>query len=147
VIFENPTYLGKAAAIEQLASASASDRGNAIVALALNETDGEWALERCAEMAKDADANVRRLAAVCLGHLARLHRDLDPSGFAPAFRRLAADPDPDVQEGVQDAADDLRTFLRVRITPTTIESLPEPTEDEISSEADALLAEEGSKPS
>lgn len=49
-------------------------------------------------------------AAISLGHLARLHGQLDLAIVMPELKKLAADSGTDGQ--AQDARDDIRTFLR-----------------------------------
>ena len=84
---------------------------HALVAIALNEPDRRWVQAECTRLSTHADANLRRLSAVCIGHLGRLHGEVDRAAAESLLRRLAADPDAEVRGGVEDALGDLEVFL------------------------------------
>lgn len=62
-----------------------------LVALALHEDDAAWVEHTCLEFAGHPSPNVRAVAATCLGHLARIHRQLNLELVLPALRRLLQD--------------------------------------------------------
>jgi hypothetical protein len=50
------------------------------------------------------------MAAICLGHLARIHGTLDLDVVEPALERVLRDPN--TTGDVQDALDDIRVFAK-----------------------------------
>jgi hypothetical protein len=57
----------------------------------------------------DGDAGIRATAALCIGHVARIHRVLDLDRVLPALQRLQSDPE--VGWRVADVIDDIESFL------------------------------------
>lgn len=81
----------------------------ALIALAFHEPDWRWAQDRCLEALDHESPVVRGLAALCLGHVARIHRRLDLDRVRPRLEALA--PDPDAGGRAQDALADIARFL------------------------------------
>ena len=84
----------------------------ALLRLALHDPDWRWVQEQCLRFVGHPDVWVRRNAATSLGHLARLHRQLDSSRVIPVLEKLKKDPE--VASEAETALDDLTIFLRPR---------------------------------
>jgi HEAT repeat len=82
---------------------------DALIGVTFHDPDWRWVQEHCLEFLNHENADVRRLAATCLGHIARIHRQLDRDVVVPALKRLEADPE--VAGTASDALDDIRMFL------------------------------------
>ena len=113
-VFHNPDPLTPATAHAALRGPDPTAAANAIVALALHEDDWRWVQAECEWLATHPEANLRRLSAVCLGHLARLHGVIDRERAEAQLRSLAVDPDRWVRGAVEDALGDFKVFLRWR---------------------------------
>ncbi|MEJ7813409.1 MAG: Imm53 family immunity protein [Gemmatimonadaceae bacterium] len=87
------------------------DVARALVAVTLAAEERAWIEGECVRLAHYPDPNVRRVIAVCLGHLARIHGTLSLDAVEPVLRQLERDPDPSVVGAVADARDDIRQFL------------------------------------
>ncbi|MEU8183491.1 hypothetical protein AB0B85_17405 [Micromonospora sp. NPDC049044] len=76
--------------------------------------DGDWreAQELHLRLLEHEDHDVSAVAAICLGHLARVHRQLDERRVVAALRRARALPH--VSGTADDALDDVRSFLHPR---------------------------------
>ena len=85
---------------------------NALVGVAFHDPDWRWVQSQCALLASHSSSAVRGLVATCLGHLARIHRQIDRDVVDPILESLAADRDPAVAGRVQDTLDDFDIFLR-----------------------------------
>jgi hypothetical protein len=81
-----------------------------IISLALNESDSSWVEKQALMLLKHPHPNVRGAAATSLGHLARLHRDLNLKNVLPVLRALQEDPVVAGRAG--DAIDDIEMFMR-----------------------------------
>ena len=82
----------------------------ALVSIALNDSDWRRAQNKCLEFLSDESPDVRALAATCLGHIARIHRQLDKEKVLIAFREHLDDSI--ISGQIADALDDIDIFLR-----------------------------------
>jgi hypothetical protein len=93
-----------------LRSPEKMDRLAALLSATYYDPDWRWVQSRCLDFLSHADYEERRLAATCLGHLARIHKQLD---IELVLSRLAPlKNDSLVGNSVQDALDDIRFFLK-----------------------------------
>jgi hypothetical protein len=81
-----------------------------LVAAAFHDSDWPWIKSLCLYFAASPHGRLRLIAAVCLGHLARIHRTLDLEICLPVLMTLA-DEDPAVRESAEDALDDIARFV------------------------------------
>ena len=88
---------------------------DALVNVAFYDPDWRWVQDICLDLARSKTAFVRMVAAICLGHVARIHRQLDVANVAPVLRKLLADPDVYVRGAAEDAIGDVRIFMQVVI--------------------------------
>jgi hypothetical protein len=110
--FENPKPMSRADAEAHLRSADSHARINALLAMAYHEPDWRWVQDQCLAMLHDPHVDVRAMAALCLGHVARLHRRLDLDRVLPALTALL--PAEIVGSRARDALDDIETFITGR---------------------------------
>jgi hypothetical protein len=83
----------------------------ALVAAAFHNADWGWAQNWCLYFARSPHGSLRTIAAVCLGHLARIHRTLNLEVCLPVLVTLKEDADPAVRGGAADALDDIALFV------------------------------------
>jgi hypothetical protein len=110
--FENPKPLLRADAEEKLRSADSTSRVDALLALAFYDSDWRWVQDRCLSMLDDPHVDVRAMAALCFGHLARIHRQLDLDRVIPALKAVLDTPV--VGAKARDALDDIEVFITGR---------------------------------
>lgn len=70
-IFDNPGPVDRAHALAILEGSEDDRIASTLVALALHDPDGEWIEGVCWRMAEHPNRDVRGLAGLCLGHVAR----------------------------------------------------------------------------
>jgi HEAT repeat protein len=110
----SPSYepiprLPRELAEEQLSSDQPELRSEAILSLALYDRDWKDVQERCLTLIQDDNKDVASTAVLALGHLARLHKQLDVPRVVAALQTAAADP---ILAGrVADALDDIEIFV------------------------------------
>jgi hypothetical protein len=82
----------------------------ALVGLALNANEN-WHLVQdvCLELIVDSDPTISAIAATCLGHLARIHGELDLEIVVPALRALMSNPK--TSSYASDALEDIEMFV------------------------------------
>jgi hypothetical protein len=107
--YEEPRPVSRA---ELAAALSAGDRERAtaaMVSLAFYDPDGEWLTATfLAILERDDEADeLRAIAATCLGHVARIHRAIDPR-VVDVLRRFVDNPA--VGPYAQNALDDIEVF-------------------------------------
>jgi hypothetical protein len=93
-----------------LRSGDKQDIQNALLSAAYNDPEWKWVQVQCLALTHHNDHNVRWVAATCLGHLARIHRQLDLDLVLQRLTEMKADPL--VSAGVNDALDDIRFYLK-----------------------------------
>src|ERR1700722_9774317 len=93
-----------------------SGNENAIIAALLSgayyDSDWRWVQGICLRFLDHADLGVRSNAAICLGHIARIHRNLDLEVVLPKLMALKSDTA--IAPWVEDALEDIHFFLRVQ---------------------------------
>jgi Immunity protein 53 len=82
-----------------------------LLAVTLGGEDRRWVQDECVRLAYYPDAGVRRVIALCLGHLARIHGELDLAEVEPTLAQLERDPDESVVATVADARADIAQYL------------------------------------
>jgi hypothetical protein len=82
----------------------------ALVGLALNESE-DWRLVQniCLEHIADRDWTIRAIAATCLGHLARIHGELDLEIVVPELQALMRNSK--TSSYASDALEDIEMFI------------------------------------
>jgi hypothetical protein len=81
-----------------------------LVRVAYHEPDCVWAQDRCLRFCDHEDSQVRSVAALCLGHIARIHGKLDLKKVIPVLRRLLKDEL--TASRAEDALDDIKRYVR-----------------------------------
>ena len=94
---------------------TASEISQTLVTLALYASDWKPVEQYCLDFLESADAGVRKVAATCLGHLARLHQQLDLDRVLAALYKHLSDPDKYVAGAANDALDDIEIFMHVPV--------------------------------
>src|SRR5438128_635303 len=90
--FEKVPVLSREEALATLHDGDDAAKMVAMLSLALNDPDAVFVQDRCMELLTDSDPEIRGTAALCLGHVARIHRQIDRIRVIPALQRLASDP-------------------------------------------------------
>lgn len=86
--YVEPAPIERADAEMQFATAKSFDICDALVRITYNEPDWRWAQECCLRFAEHPDSGIRRVAANCIGALARIHKCLDLDKVFPVLRKL-----------------------------------------------------------
>ena len=87
-----------------------SDIQDALLSAAYYDLEWRWVQGQCLNYLSHSDPDIRYIAATCLGHVARIHRELDIELVLPRLHELRADPL--IASGVNDALDDIKFFLK-----------------------------------
>lgn len=85
---------------------------HALISAALYDPDWKWVQNLLLRNLTHEAIEVRGAAATALGHLARVHRQVDLALVRPALQRLLHDAD--VSGRAQDALDDISVFVRAQ---------------------------------
>lgn len=86
-----------------------------LVALALYDSDWKKVETYCLEFLEHPDAGVRRVAATCIGHLARIHHRLNLHLVLPALYRHQVDQGEYVAGNVDNALSSIERFMYVPV--------------------------------
>ena len=85
---------------------------DALFSAAYFDPDWRWVQGACLRFLDHTDAGVRSTAAICLGHIARIHKNLDLDLVLPKLLSFKADVA--IRRSVEVALEDIRFFLRVQ---------------------------------
>jgi len=80
-----------------------------LIRITYHDSDWKWAQAQCLNFGKHPMPEVRRSAATCLGHLARIHGVLDIDVVCSLLNELLKDSD--VSGYAQNALDDIDIYL------------------------------------
>ena len=84
---------------------------DALLSAAYYDPDWRWVQGVSLRFLDHADVWVRRTAATCFGHIARIHKTLDLDLVLPKLQVLRGDPA--ISSSVESALEDIHLFLRV----------------------------------
>ncbi len=79
-----------------------------LVSAAFYESDWRWVQDKCLDFLNFNDPNIRGLAATCLGHVARIHHQLDKEKVISSLRKHLKDHA--ISGQIEDALDDIEIF-------------------------------------
>lgn len=107
--FRNPPPINRITAEKAFAAGIAAEICDALASVVLHEKDWRWSQAQCLHFLNHANPELSGLAATCLGHIARIHRQLDRDLVITALRKRLDDPE--IGGRVQDALDDIQMFV------------------------------------
>lgn len=77
---------------QALAGEAPEEAARALLRMALNDRDRQWAERKCLAALRDSREEVRPAAITSLGHLARIHRVITNEAAVQELRKLQDDP-------------------------------------------------------
>jgi hypothetical protein len=83
---------------------------DALLSAAFYDPEWRWVQGQCLAFSHHSDRNVRWISATCLGHLARIHRQLDLELVLPRLVEMRADSL--LSSAAEDALEDIRFFMK-----------------------------------
>lgn len=104
-----PQPISRADARAVFASGDAERISRTLVRLAYHDPDWTWVQNQCLRFLEASDPMVVTAAATSLGHLARMHRQLDLARVLPALQSLLGDEE--VAGFAEDALLDISHFM------------------------------------
>jgi hypothetical protein len=110
VRFHDVRPIDRAEAEAAFESGDTAAVNRALVSVAYHDPDWRWVQDVCLRFLEHDDAAVKGLAATCLGHLARIHRQLDRERVIHRLEALSDDPE--LRGRAEDALDDIEHYLR-----------------------------------
>ena len=111
MLYRSTPALTWADAEMRLATDDPNTISTTLVGLALNDPDWSRVEQCCLSFSTHPHPQVRDVAAICFGHLARIHGRLHLELVLPVLHTLRNDPAPDVSGVAEDALDDIEMFI------------------------------------
>lgn len=109
---QNPKKITRLEAIHMLASNNYIEICSALISITYYDPDWHWCQDQCLKYLNHENKNVSGLAATCLGHIARLHKNLEKEKVIKELKKYLNDAD--ISGQVQDALDDIDIFIPSR---------------------------------
>jgi len=95
---------------ERLFSENTEIACNSLLEITFNDPDWQWKQDVLLNLLENNDnLDVKRLAITCLGHLARIHQQLDKNKVMPVLEKYFSNPE--LGGTVSDTFDDFEMFL------------------------------------
>ncbi len=101
-------------AIAVLASGDIKAICRMMVGLAYHDPDWRWVQGHCLRLSSHDESQLRYISAICILHLARIHKKLDLDEVRPMLLRLTTDSDWYVRGATEDAIGDIEWFMQVK---------------------------------
>lgn len=108
--YQEPSYLPREEAEAVFSGRDHQAICQALVDVTFTDQDRQWVESLCVRLSRHPEADVRGLVATCLGHLARIHREIDLESARGVLDQLAHDSDASVVARTEEAWDDIRMF-------------------------------------
>lgn len=80
-----------------------------LVGVAFHEPDRAWAEDLFLAQLASTEPDIARLSATCLGHLARIHGEIDHDKVSAAFA-AAEGRSPEIDDAIENARSDIAMF-------------------------------------
>jgi hypothetical protein len=109
--YQEPLPITREDVNKSLASRDSRAAAEALIRMALCESDWEWAEHVCLTALKDDRAEVKVAALTALGHLARRFRTLHLDVVLPSIKNLLMEAP--YRGAAEDALDDIAVFIRI----------------------------------
>lgn len=81
----------------------------AILSIAIYSNDWKKSQDTCLKFLWNSDTDISAVAATCIGHIARIHRNIDRIAFDALVERAKSD---DRIDTIQDALDDISIYVK-----------------------------------
>jgi hypothetical protein len=107
--YETIRPMSRAAVEAALTTDDPKEVARALLSAALHLPEREWVEGRCLMLLDSPDILIRKAAVLSLGHLARIHRELDKPTVMAALERVREDPE--LSGILEDALDDINRFV------------------------------------
>src|SRR5438067_13879828 len=108
-VYEEPLPITREDAESEFLSGDPGRISNALVRISIHDSDWRWVQGKCLFFVNSEDPEVRGVAVTCIGHLARIHRDLELKAVVPLLKRLQNDPE--IGGRIEDTLDDIESFV------------------------------------
>ncbi len=108
--YEDVEPIDRNEALAALSSGKPDTICDALLRLSYHDPEWRWVEDECVRLAQHWDANVRRMAATCLGHLVRIYGTLDVERVTKVLIELRRDAA--VAGQAQDALDDIDVYIK-----------------------------------
>ena len=111
--YEQPSKISRAEAEAELSSLDSNRISEALVRLALWDSDWRWVQNQCLYWIQHGDTDVSGTALTCLGHLARIHGILDLGAVLPIIRHAIKREE--LTGRAEDALSDILTYASEKL--------------------------------
>lgn len=109
LIYHEPLSITKKEALDIFSQSNLNLIKDALVSIAFYEQDWQWSQNICLGFLDHSDDEIRGIATTCLGHIVRIHGNLDRDLVVNALERLLNDEA--ISGQIEDALSDIKFFL------------------------------------
>jgi len=106
--YQNIFPIDKASAENIFSSNDVEKICYAMVAIAFHEQDWKWVQDKCLHFLTSANPQISGLAATCLGHIARIHGQIEKGKVIPLLQSRLSNTN--IAGRIEDALSDIEMF-------------------------------------
>jgi hypothetical protein len=99
-------------ALKDIATGRTGAVVEALLSLAYHDPDRRFVQELMIAHSGSPERNIRHMAILCFGHIARIHRELDEHRVMPILQAALKDPDPHISGTARDVLQDIGIYLQ-----------------------------------
>ncbi len=82
---------------------------SALVSISFYEKDWKWSQDKCLEFLLNANVIIAGMAAICLGHIARIHGKIEKNRVVNALKHKLSNKE--IAGQIQDALEDIEIYI------------------------------------
>lgn len=112
-VYEAPRPYSREEAEKIFASGDTTAISQMMIGLAFYDDDWRWVQSHCLALSLNEESHLRYISALCISHLARIHRELDLGKVRAVLLRLEKDADARVRGMADDAIEDIQHLMRI----------------------------------
>lgn len=107
---QQPKRISRTEAAKMLTSNNYKDICDALISITYYDQDWRWCQDECLKYLNHKNKFVSGLAAICLGHIARIHKKLDKEKVIMELKKHLDNVE--ISGQIQDALDDIDIFIK-----------------------------------
>jgi len=108
--YANVKPMDRKDAAEAFASREPEQICSALVAIAFHDDDWQWVQGVCLQYLESSNLEICAVAATCLGHVARIHGQIDKKKVIAAIQSKMSNEN--IKGTLEDACDDIESFVK-----------------------------------
>ena len=109
--YSEPLPFTRQEALDILAGKNITKICDVLIGITFHDPDRKWIESILIQNSNHENEEIRALVATCIGHIARIHKDLTINKIRPILQILLTDKGKNVRGSAEDAIEDINIFI------------------------------------